>query len=1121
LSLGAARQRLLASRGPGQELLEPPDDVSAAWPAAAARRPADPHAPALPPTATGAIMAAGAGDAATTTTTTTKAPGAPPGGGGGGGGEGDAPAPPAIRLDDALYAEAYAAAFPFPPPRRPGDGDGDDDGADGARRRRRRRHPPRPNRHLHQRRLAQARLAEGLPPAALAGLDEEGPSSSAAPAPPLLSAAVAVRAIAGGRHPAGGSGGDALPPPSAVAVATFVTSEAQLEFALNWAAGLDAAGVDGGEEGEGGGGAAATGYLAVAATPELAARLADAGIPSAVFPTPEQARAARAEWEEAAAAAAASGRRRRRPIREGEDGEDDGDGDALRRRERIADVPTPLVAAEAAARGHPRVALARALLEFGFRSALVTDPDVAWAAADAADAAGGGRAEGGKEEKEALPPPPPPDPRDFLAAAARAAGADALVGSNTLSPGAGRAGLADGGLDVPTTLLLGSSGVAELVHGAAGAGGAPPSSSSSSSSSSPSVAAFLGLPGGLANRNQTNAAASAAFGASRRLTDGLLDPGVLFLRRTPATVAFADAWCSVMAGRGEAGAAGVGSGGSGSGASPPPPPPPPVDSHAFNRLALDGWEPRFLPAAGTWSALNATATAASDASAPPTLLLPPSASTDVPPAERALVGWRGGLRLGVLPLAAFPNGHAHFVQRLHDMAVAEKSAATPPPPLFAVRPGTHLFGGAAGKRHRLRDAGLWRLDGPEYFFGWGDAARDPLAADGRAREEATLRREREARERAAELERARDAAAARAAALAVAAGAGRGMGAGEVAAKFFRPFTASWPTAARFAAIGGGGGVEAPGGDGAAPRRQQKQEQKPHRQKYVAFALPLAPDLPSAEFEALPGGAEEMSGYHAAGLALQREQLMAMVGVALALDRALVLPRFRCYCDRHWTMLHRCRVPGAGLTPLPFACPQDHVAEPGKFAESGLLGEAAPLDVREAAFLERARPQGAAGPRVLDVAPTEGLDAPREEWGVWRPVAGGRLECRRDGDAKEEEEEQEEGGGTAAPPPQPKQQQQQQQQRCLRRVLLPLDTAQGVLRAHLQPYADTYDVLRFSTPLRVLRSFDAPERAASAARRIAHLRGSDTGAGLPRSATAAAAARRRRREKAEAAAKAT
>jgi hypothetical protein len=993
----------------------------------------EPHAPALPPGTAG-------GEAERRRQTGQEEDAAP-------GSEGGAPAPPPVPLDDALYAEAYVAAFPILPLSD------DDDGGENGGARAKTTSRPRPHRHLQQRRLARARLAEGLPPAGLA-MDADNAITVNPTAPPLLSASVAVRAITGRPRHSDNNKNDnnALPPTSAVAVATFVSTEAQLEFALNWAAGLDAAGVDGDGEEDPSAAAAATGYLAVAATPELAARLADAGVPSAVFPTPDQARSARAEWEAAAAAAIV----KRNSASEEE---------AEEQRVIIADVPTPLVAAEAAARGHPRVALARALLEFGFSSALVTDPDVAWAVDQQQQ----------QQQQQQLQ-----DPRVYLAEAARQANADALVGSNTLSPGAGRAGLVDPGLDVPTALILGSSGVAELVQGGGGGGGG-------AFASSP----FPPPPRGL-NRNQTNAAASAAFGASRRLTDGLLDPGFMFLRRTPATMAFADAWCSVMAGKGEGG----GSGADGTAAQSPPPP---VDSHAFNRLALDGWDPRFVPAPGTWSALHVNGATYEEEQqpAPPAALV---ASPSVPPPARALVGWRGRLRLGVLPLASFPNGHAHFVQRVHDMAMkvaavnATMTKATTPQPLFAVRPSTHLFGGGAGKRHRLRDAGLWRLDGPEYFFGWD--SHDLLAADDLAREEATLRREKRALEREAEQKNARDAAAARASALAVAAGAGKGMGAGELAAKFFRPFSAGAASSPAWASVmmkkgavdkGGEGGDKAPSGGSNASTEKHRQR------RYVAFALPLAPDLPSAEFEALPGGAEEMSHYHAAGLALQREQLMAMVGVALALGRALVLPRFTCYCDRHWTMLHRCRVPGGGLTPLPFTCPQDHVAEPGKFGESGLLGEATPLDVREASFLTRSRPPGSMGPRVLEVEPTEGVDGPREVWGRWV------------GDECREEEE----GVETRPQPQP-------QQRCLKRLILPLDTAQGVLRAHLRPYENEYDVLRFSTPLRVLRSFDSPEAAAAAARRIAHLRGSDAGAGLPSSATssAAAAARRRRRTRA-------
>ena len=37
------------------------------------------------------------------------------------------------------------------------------------------------------------------------------------------------------------------------------------------------------------------------------------------------------------------------------------------------------------------------------------------------------------------------------------------------------------------------------------------------------------------------------------------------------------------------------------------------------------------------------------------------------------------------------------------------------------------------------------------------------------------------------------------------------------------------------------------------------------------------------------------------------------MALAVALGRVLILPRFVCFCDRHWLELDKCRMPGAEL----------------------------------------------------------------------------------------------------------------------------------------------------------------------------------------------------------------
>ncbi|GBF97410.1 hypothetical protein Rsub_09576 [Raphidocelis subcapitata] len=77
-----------------------------------------------------------------------------------------------------------------------------------------------------------------------------------------------------------------------------------------------------------------------------------------------------------------------------------------------------------------------------------------------------------------------------------------------------------------------------------------------------------------------------------------------------------------------------------------------------------------------------------------------------PEGSRLIAGWHGRVLLGVLPLWQFPNGHTFFVQRLQELPGA-------PRPL--VLRSSHVFGGPAAKRHRLREAQLFADDGDYYY----------------------------------------------------------------------------------------------------------------------------------------------------------------------------------------------------------------------------------------------------------------------------------------------------------------------------------------------------------------------------------------------------------------------
>ncbi len=65
-----------------------------------------------------------------------------------------------------------------------------------------------------------------------------------------------------------------------------------------------------------------------------------------------------------------------------------------------------------------------------------------------------------------------------------------------------------------------------------------------------------------------------------------------------------------------------------------------------------------------------------------------------------------------------------------------------------------------------------------------------------------------------------------------------------------------------------------------------------------------------------------------------RETLRDALGLAIALNRTLVMPRMLCYCDNIWKEMKHCRVGGAFDMTLPFDCPADHIIPLAKWFES-------------------------------------------------------------------------------------------------------------------------------------------------------------------------------------------
>ncbi|KAK3282427.1 hypothetical protein CYMTET_9838 [Cymbomonas tetramitiformis] len=87
---------------------------------------------------------------------------------------------------------------------------------------------------------------------------------------------------------------------------------------------------------------------------------------------------------------------------------------------------------------------------------------------------------------------------------------------------------------------------------------------------------------------------------------------------------------------------------------------------------------------------------------------------------------------------------------------------------------------------------------------------------------------------------------------------------------------------------------------------------------YHSSAPPPQPKMPQR------GLARHMqvAGYHL-------RALRNALGLALALNRTLVLPWWECHCDRHWTPISagsHCSIPGSPLK-MPFTCPMDHLVD--------------------------------------------------------------------------------------------------------------------------------------------------------------------------------------------------
>merc|ERR1719460_2994000 len=104
--------------------------------------------------------------------------------------------------------------------------------------------------------------------------------------------------------------------------------------------------------------------------------------------------------------------------------------------------------------------------------------------------------------------------------------------------------------------------------------------------------------------------------------------------------------------------------------------------------------------------------------------------------------------------------------------------------------------------------------------------------------------------------------------------------------------------------------------------------------------------------------------YHLEESAHRAKIIRALLGIAKATGRDIILPRMLCYCDFMWKEMRNCRVGGAESMRLPFDCPMDHVLDTPRFFENSLG-----VSVREPGFLSN--------PRAGKLAPPVKVELPR------------------------------------------------------------------------------------------------------------------------------------------------
>eukprot|EP00775_Hariotina_reticulata_P006248 gene6248-6484_t len=100
---------------------------------------------------------------------------------------------------------------------------------------------------------------------------------------------------------------------------------------------------------------------------------------------------------------------------------------------------------------------------------------------------------------------------------------------------------------------------------------------------------------------------------------------------------------------------------------------------------------------------------------------------------------------------------------------------------------------------------------------------------------------------------------------------------------------------------------------------------------------------------------EDMQLVHIKAIDFQLQQLYHALGVALALNRTLIMPHMLCFCVKGWFPNVKCRLPGDERSLLPFSCPGDQVFNIEALANPNVTVGGSLLRVRPPHFAEDVR----------------------------------------------------------------------------------------------------------------------------------------------------------------------